>query len=219
MMAAYPRHLQAVYIHLVQPLPETHGYREWFYSKDELLDDCNDENDAASVSSLQSEQSSRKPLTITPIYKPINRSKSSIPRQLTSRTPLHFFRTYVDAALHAYEHELFDIHKLINVCHNVIIDFSEIEKWPSSGSNRQIREKRGIELNNDLWKVNVRLQELYKSNDLPSDIQPLRNENISRFLDVTLEPRFVHFLNFEQKWMFGEMGKFVKFKESCKEKI
>ena len=53
----------------------------------------------------------------------------------------------------------------------------KIDTWPSSGSNKHVRELRGIEINNDLWRVNVHLIELYENNLLPVDVHPLSQQD------------------------------------------
>ena len=200
MTASFPDHLQAVYIHLVQPLSQTHGYEGWFWGDDDTSNQ-EDDSDAASVTSLQSKSSHRSltssNIPLTQKYKSVGRS-TAILHHIPTHIPLHFFRTYIDAALHAFNHGFIDVSSLLQVCYDAVHDFSRIEVWPSSGSNKHVRELRGIEINNDLFSVNLRLHELYKSGLLPSNVHPLKAEEDIESTDsclssLMLKPIFFFF--------------------------
>ena len=87
----------------------------------------------------------------------------------------------------------------------------KIDTWPSSGSNKHVRELRGIEINNDLWRVNVHLIELYENNLLPVDVHPLSQQDYesldSLHASFDLKLIFVRYIHFERKWNPGQLGK------------
>ena len=207
MMNGFPDNVDAIYIHLVQPQEQTHGYKEWFFgptSESTITADDDDSSVTSNASTISTTTtttiSSNVPMT--PTYRPRKSRQITIPECLSSNVPLHFFRTYVGAALHAYEHGFFDLSSLLQICYDTTQNFANIEKFPSGGSNLNAKSKRAAEINQDIWRVNVHLkdQNVAESLHIQSLTQVRPNFDKS-------ENSIVRFLKFEREWSSGTLGK------------
>jgi hypothetical protein len=102
MFDSFPYEFEALYVHIVQDIPKTHGYAPERWNNKE--------------------------------FRPV------------------FFRTYVDAALHAASQypPLIRIKGLQRICADAANDFSQIRNWP----NESIKAMRRQEINQDIWRAN-----------------------------------------------------------------
>eukprot|EP00816_Leptocylindrus_hargravesii_P008596 CAMPEP_0196827012 /NCGR_PEP_ID=MMETSP1362-20130617/93925_1 /TAXON_ID=163516 /ORGANISM="Leptocylindrus danicus, Strain CCMP1856" /LENGTH=1194 /DNA_ID=CAMNT_0042207625 /DNA_START=937 /DNA_END=4521 /DNA_ORIENTATION=- len=216
MMAGFPELVQAIYIHVVQPIPKTHGYKEWFYGdsgpqqQQQQLNDGATE-DANSVHSIPASPSTNTPPP-TPSRKQVNCPATALPRFYSSAStqiPMHFFHTYVGAALHAHLHTFIDTPSLLQICFDAVLDYTRILKWPSIGSLKNSKAIRGLEINNDLWRVNRYVRAISQAGSLGHDIAPLDvkvyapgKEQSSPTLE---EINFVPYILFERKWSAGDL--------------
>lgn len=115
MFDGFPYEFEAMYVHVVQDIPKTHGYAPDRWKEKE--------------------------------FRPF------------------FFRTYVEAALHAASRNppLIRVKGLQRICHDTVADFAQITTWPSEAS----KALRRRELNQAIWDANKFLE---WNNEEPSEI-------------------------------------------------
>lgn len=220
MMAGFPESVQAIYIHVIQPIPKTHGYKEWFYGDTgsqqindvDFVAEAEDRSNRTGSAHSTSASTPANTPPPTPSRKVAHSTVSALPRfysSVASHIPMHFFYTYVGAALHAHTHTFIDTPSLLQICFDAVLDFARILKWPSAGSLKYSKINRGLEINNDLWRVNRYIRAMSQARSLARDIAPLDvkvfapgKEQSSPTLE---ENNFVPYNLFERNWFAGDL--------------